>query len=430
MRKAFRRAGVNGATGPGALMLVAVIGLALAGCQGSQAGKGATTSTPTATAPTATAAPGGVWTRVTSASPDASGAPATLRTQYDTFAGQTSKTSAPEFRLRRSDDFGKTWVNLTPPQIPGASYPASVSYITGMMSPLNPQVFVLTMQLTGITCPQSGGRAASSICQVQYVTADGGATWKSLALPTAGLLGFGPPIGLERSAFVAQATRLYSDVTQIQLASSGAMPPGRLVASDDGGVTWRLVDTALVARNTPVYAFTATPSGSTVFALVGVNDPTLSPGQLPPLALWRSDDAGASWTAAGALPASDQGAMVAASDANGQTTLYLVAGDSYNAPRLFASHDGGASWTECSEQSTEAPGLLGALPNGSILLDTANAVEEWDGSAHAPQAVAPPSGISLGALATLQPQPDGSLRVWLVGSDSLGAVVEYTTIRA
>jgi hypothetical protein len=124
--------------------------------------------------------------------------------------------------------------------------------------------------------------------------------------------------------------------------------------------------------------------------------------------------------------------MLAGYDAaTGQTLLYLIAGDSYNAPRLFASHDGGASWTACSQQSSTAPTLLGALPDGSILLDTPSAVEAWDGSASAPRLVAQPSGLGSVDTATLQPQPGGPMRVWLFGDDEQGlAVYEYTTLKS
>jgi hypothetical protein len=416
-------------------LLAAAMGLALAGCQSSS---GATIyptlPVPTATAtlrpPAATATPSGAaWTRVSATSPAASGAPATLRTQYDTFAGQTSKTSAPEFRLRRSDDFGKTWVNLTPPRIPGVSYPASVNFIGSVMSPFNPKVVILTLQLGTVTCPQANGQTGRT-CQVQYVSLDGGATWKLLALPARGLLAvFGSFGGENGSNLSAQGARLYGIINDGMLAASGVIPPGRLVASDDGGATWRLIDATLAAHNLLIYSYTASPSGSAIFALVGPTDTNAPSDGIPPLALWRSDDAGASWAAADALPARDTGAMVAASDAaTGRTLLYLIAGESYDTPRLFATHDGGATWTACSEQSSAAPGLLGALPDGAVLLDTANAVEAWDGSAGAPHTVAQPSGIDFG-IATVQSQPDGSLRVWLTGGDSHGPVTEYTALR-
>jgi hypothetical protein len=435
---ACRRPAAAGRIGRG-LALVAAMGLTLAGCA-TVSGHPSATSYPTIPEPTATATVYATatpdlsylaaWTRVSSANLGASSGPAGLRTQYDTFAGQTSKTSAPEFRLRRSDDFGKTWVNLTPPQIPGVSYPASVFFISATMSPLNPKVVILTLQLGNVTCPQASGQKGRS-CQVQYVSLDGGATWRLLALPAAGLLAVFNTLGSDLpSNLSAQGTRLYGVINDGLLAASGVIPPGRLVASDDGGPTWRLADATLAAHNPWIYNYAAAPGGSTIFALVGPTDPFAISDGLPPLALWRSDDAGASWKAAGALPARDQGAMLAGYDAaTGQTLLYLIAGDSYNAPRLFASRDGGAHWTMCSEQSSTAPTLLGALPDGSILLDTASAVEAWDGSASAPRPVAQRSGLSSGASATLQQQTDGSIRVWLIGGDAQGAVYEYTTLK-
>ena len=412
------------------LLLAAAMGLALAGCAPASGSPSSAPIYGTTPAPSATAAPSGVWTRVTSSNLAASGGPASLRTQYDTFAGQTSKTSAPTFRLRRSDDFGKTWVNLTPPQIPGVSYPASVEYIGGVMSPLNPKVFILTLVLENVACPQASGQIGRA-CQVQYVSPDGGATWRVLTLPARGLLAvFSPRNYAQDANLSAQGTRLYSLVNDGMLGASGVVPPGRLVVSDDGGATWRLDDATLVAHNLWIYNYAAAPGGSTVFALVGPTDPDAIENGTPPLALWRSDDAGASWTAAGALPASDQGDMVAGYDtATQQTLLYLIAGDSYNAPHLYATHDGGAHWTECSEQPSTAPTPLGTLPNGSILLDTPSAFEAWDGSASAPHSVAQPSGLGGVDTATLQPLPGGSMRVWLVGDDSHGNLVyEYTTL--
>jgi hypothetical protein len=428
---ACRRTAAGGRIGRG-LLLMATLGLALAGCATASGAPSVAPINGTTPAPSVTTTPSGVWTRVASANLAASGAPATLRTWYDTFAGQTSKTSAPEFRLRRSDDFGKTWVNLTPPRIPGASYPASVNVISTVMSPLNPKVVILTLQLDNVTCPQASGQMGRS-CQVQYESLNGGATWRLLALPAAGLLGVFGPFGAPNGAKLsAQGTRLYGVINDGMLAASGVVPPGRLVASDDGGATWRLDDATLAAHNLWIYSYTAAPGGSTIFALVGPTDTDAQENGFPPLALWRSDNAGASWMAAGALPAGDQGDMAAAYNvATGQTLLYLIAGDKYDTPRLFASRDGGAAWTTCSEQSSTAPTLLGTLPDGSILLNTASAVEAWDGSAKAPHAVAQPSGLGGVENATLQPQPGGSMRVWLVGDDEQGnAVYEYTTLKS
>lgn len=418
-----------------ALLATLALPLALIGCGGATTSGRSATGYPTLPVPTATASPpptatpvGVAWTQVSAGSPDASGAPAILRTRYDVYSGQDSKTSPAYFRLRRSDDFGKTWVNLTPPQIPGVSYPANVSDVLGNMSPLNAQVYFLTLQLINVACPVPQSATSQSACQAQYVTMDGGATWRLLALPAPGVLGVSGPF-VNSANIHAQGSRLYGVINDTLLASSGNIPPGRLVISDDGGASWRLADGALAAHGLLVYNYAVSPSGSSVFALVGVTNRDLTPGGLPPLTFWHSQDAGATWLETQPLPAKDEGPMLATSDTSGQTRLYLVAGDSYDAMRLFASPDNGVRWTECGEQFSDAPALLGALPSGAILLDTPGAVEEWGGDTQAPRVIAPPSGLSGAELAALQRQPDGSTRLWLVGYSSQGTAYEYTTVK-
>ncbi len=417
------------------------LGMALAGCGAVTSGQNAT-GYPTVPAPmaTATLAPtatptGAAWTQVSDLSQAPSGAPFMQRTQYDTYAGQTSKTSAPEFVLRRSDDFGKTWVNLSPPQIVGVSYPASVNYITVAQSPLNSLVALLTMQLNGGNCPQTAGFQASSICQVQYLTTDGGASWQSFTPPAAGLLGFTLPLGAMRDgAFRVQGTRLYSAVSQIHLASSGTIPPGRIVVSDDSGATWRLADAALAARNLFVYDYAVAPSGSTLFALAGADDANLMPGALPSLSLWRSDDAGATWKATGALPQPVLSGMLATVDtASQRVTLYAAASDGGKATTLVASRDGGATWATGAVAADDAqsatPGLLGALPDGVALLDGAAGIEAWDGSAGAPMLLTQPTGLQDVNAAYATRLSDGSTRLWIAGDDAQGTVYEYATLR-
>lgn len=424
-------------------LAVAMALLALAGCASATAGNGVTTyptiPAPTATATTATIAAtatpaGSAWTRVSDLSQVASGAPATLRTRYDVFSGQDSKTSPAYFRLRRSDDFGQTWKNLTPPQISGVSYPANIGFVIGQISPLNPKVYTLTLQLYNVTCP-SGSRN----CQVQYVTADGGSTWSKLTPPAPGLLGAQSPISIPHGmAPLAQETRLYSLVSQEALASSGVIPPGRLVVSSDGGVTWHSADAQLAAHNLMVYGFSAASSGSTVFAVVGPPS-DMTPGPLPPLALWRSDDAGATWSAAGPLPAGNTGNLVdmlAVSDQVGGT-LYALTGATMQTPSLYASHTGGATWIHVADLSNEAQTsngtmLLTAIPNGSdgsdVALDVSGVIEVWNARYTTPRAVTQPSGL-MGQITTyVQPMTGGGTRLWLYGEDTNGPVYEYTTL--
>lgn len=391
------------------------------------------TATPTATLapteiPTATSTPiGGAWTQVASFG-QAPNPPAALATQYDVFSGQDSKGTAPYFRFRRSDDFGQTWVNLSPPQIAGVKYPDNVSTVTGIMSPLDPKTYILTLQLENVTCPQANAQFGR-MCQVQYVTQDGGATWTLLSLPAKGLVALAWPFG--EGAFPldlsVQGTRLYSTVNEVMFAASGAIPPGRLVASYDGGATWSLVDSALNAKQLMVYDMTATPTGSTVFALAGVPDPNLMPGQLPPLSLWRSDDAGVNWHEV-IKSVQNFEHMRASSDAStGKSILYRVAGDKYSTMHLYASADGGASWKDSGVSAQIA--VIDTLPDGSLLFATGSDVERWDGRTGAPHIVAQATGLDgLFTNALAQSNPDGKVTIWLTGMGPSSRIQEYTTI--
>lgn len=418
-------------------LVVALVALvALAGCGSATAKSGGVTLYPTLPVPTetataaATATPtGSAWTTVSDASQMASIAPAALRTRYDVFSGQDSKTSPAYFRLRRSDDFGQTWTNLTPPQIPGVSYPANIGFVTGVMSPLNPKVYILTLQLYNAPCP-SGSRH----CQTQYVTTDGGATWSQITLPASGLLGAHSPISIPRGmAPLAQGTRLYSFLSAEQLAASGVVPSGRLVVSNDGGVTWSFADAQLAARNLAVYAFTAAPSGSTVYALAGAPLDTTVPGPLPPLSLWRSDDAGATWTATGPLPAGSLLDLLAVNDQL-SGTLYVLAGASTQTTGLFASHTGGATWIHvadlsASSQASYGTRLIAGLSSvtGDVTLDVAGVIEVWNPRYTTPRAMTQSSGLYEPAATYFQPLASGT-RIWLYGQGNNGPIYEYTTL--
>lgn len=427
----------------GALLaaLMMALGLTLAGCQGGQGAAGDTTLYPTLPVPTATDTPrptatpsGAAWTRVSASSAAATGMPASLRAIYQVSSGQPGKGEAPQFTLRRSDDFGQTWINLAPPTIAGLDYANDITYATTSISPLNPQVAILTLQANNgpAGCLLPSASAISGVCQAQFVTLNGGATWARLRLPAPGMLGICPVMRPSVGDIVSQGSRLYSVVNDCELATGGGnIPPGRLVASDDGGATWRLVDAALAARNLYIYTYAASPAGSDIIALVGGSNQMFPPGGTPPLSLWRSLDSGASWAQISA-PGADIGGLLAASDSAGAVTFYVYAGASFDALNLYASHTGGQTWTRWSSQPVDArsaPGLLAALSNGAVLLDAASGgVEEWDGSTSAPRIVAQPTGLFTGASAALQAQPDGSTRVWLAGHDEQGDVVEYATL--
>ncbi len=315
------------------------------------------------------------------------------------------------------------------------TYPDSVNLAIGQESPINPQVFILTLQLNGTNysvCPKNSVR----VCQLQYVTANGGASWQQLSLPAPGLLGFGLPLYSASPTIITQGTRLYSAVSQIMLAASGSPPPGRLVVSDDGGVTWKLADSTLAARGLFIYALTANPSGSTVYAIAGgVPNTNLNPGQLPPLSLWRSDDAGATWTKGGTLPSQNYLAMLAATNpTTGQKSLYLLTyGQNSSTATLSLSADGGMTWgASISLASPNDPNtLLAVLPSGALLLggDGASGLTEWDGKAKTVTPVTQPTGIERVDSIYLTPLQGTAVRVLLIGHDQNGQVYwEYTQL--
>lgn len=428
--------------GAGALVAAAVVIALFAGLLLRQAGVrskpgAASVSTPTLTtqpAATATAAPAGEWTSVADLTQAPGGAPASLLTQYQVFAGQTAKGTPPVFTLRRSDDGGKTWRDLTPPPVPGGANGNTINYANGFESPLNPKIFILTVQMSRTTgCAQQGnpGGAVSNPCQQQYVTADGGMTWSKVTPPSVGLIALAPLTAGNQppDALAVQGQRLYGAVSDVQLEASGIVPPGRLVVSDDAGLTWRTADAALAAKSLFVYDYAVTPEGSTIFALAGATDTTLSPGQQPTLTLWRSDDAGATWAPVGPLPGKYTAGLLAANDASGHITLYASVGMPDGSLRVYASTDGGATWPN----SIAVPGggvLLSALPGGAALIDNNLKLESWNSGQPSATPVAQtwPS-LSL-ASETVQRLADGQIRVWRADNSTSTIAWSVVTITA
>ncbi|HEX8732865.1 MAG TPA: hypothetical protein VF725_12490, partial [Ktedonobacterales bacterium] len=392
---------------------------------------------PNVTPATTSTATGAAWTSASSLAQAASVAPASLRIQYNASLGATSKTSSPQYVLQRSDDWGQTWKNLTPPQIPGVTYPDSLNVMGGAESPVNPQVFILTLQLNGVNysvCPKN----SVLVCQLQYVTANGGATWQKLTLPAPGLLGLQLPFGFSGTNLAAQGSRLYSVVNQVTLAASGTPPPGRLVVSDDGGVTWRLADSALASRGLLVYFYAVSPSGSSAYVVAGPNDANidLQTGQLPPFSLWRSDDAGATWTKGAALPAQTNNIQMLAVDnqATGKHAFYLMTqAQNANTALLSYSGDGGASWSaSTSVPSPNDPNvLLASLPSGAVLLggDGGSGLAEWNGTAKTPTTLTQPTWMERVDSAYVTPLSGGAVRIFLIAHDRNGqGYWEYTQL--
>ena len=216
-------------------------------------------------------------------------------------------------QVQRSTDGGKHFTPMTQPST-GLS---DIGFTGLAVSPLSADTvfFNAAGQKAGQGCPpaqsygaltltQHGGILASGYvpCTAQFFSSDGGRTWRALTLPTGGVLG--GTMGFltvqyyqnaQQYTIQAQGRRLYSAVAFANGGGSLIDSPGvRLVASDDGGATWKLLDSALVRDgNTIVCDFAAAPTGTTIYA-------TTSPGSCgsesaPSISLWRSDNGGQSW---------------------------------------------------------------------------------------------------------------------------------------
>jgi hypothetical protein len=220
--------------------------------------------------------------------------------------------------LQRSSDGGATYNTLALPKT-DLSVVATMSIA---VSPLDASHVFLMASGTkdGQGCNPSsgpyptiathGGIMASGFvpCVDQFISANGGQTWSQPKLPTRGLLG---GFNLLRAAqgaygtpaytFQAQGQRLYSAMAFDNQSGSLVDSPGaRLVASDDGGMTWSFVDTTLAASNRFICDFGASPIPSVVYAVTG--DQACGAMSYPNLSLWRSDNGGQSWSRVRSLP--------------------------------------------------------------------------------------------------------------------------------
>jgi hypothetical protein len=445
-----------------ALLLVALFaGLLIVRKPGRPTLASTPTTTQTATvAPTATITPTtapsgpGYWTTLAGCS----NVPADVRVQYG--AGvQQQKGGAPTIvTLQRSDDCGATWTNLTPPAITGVSYTTNVNLMTIFASPVNSNTAYLTLQVNSsqvcsTTTTTAGARAAMSSmpCQMQFVTMDGGARWQRLQLPVPGLLGiFSNTTPQAESILRAQGSRLYGLVTDTVIGANSATPPGRLVASADGGVTWQVADAALAAQGLAVWDFAPTPSGSAIYvAAEPVNDPTQPPQYGVTLSMWSSLDAGATWTKESGPPGQSasepvQG-MTAGITPGGKRALYVLLfgankDDTAIQVTVQASLDDGASWMSASQLTVSKalgsmqvmPGLTTAtLPDGSVIilnLTPTGPVQAWfPGSA--PRDIAQNPGLIPYYNPVVEQRADG-VYLWMTGyRGGPNPIVEYTQLK-
>jgi len=325
--------------------------------------------------------------------------------------------------LARSTDGGATWRTFALPSVTGGTPTPLVVFV----SPLNPQDVFLTVSVelasgtSGFqSCPKSvtvsglssyvalsGG---SPTCAVEFLSTDGGGHWKRVHLPAdAAPAALGDTSGYVTrtgvlfsngtTVFHVQGNRLYS-TTNVEPGASPNSPEAqstitiRIVVSTDGGFNWSYADTALATNTQAVCDYTATPSGSTLFAVTSAG---CNLEGAPPTFLWRSDDAGAHWTEVGQLPGNAEMGMIAVSRDNGQSPLLYIdmaketcttypyiskpnsggCGIDTSPANLQVSADGGKTWkaapirgfpTMQPNNMLQNPGApLGVLSDGSIL---------------------------------------------------------------
>ena len=279
--------------------------------------------------------------------------------------------------LQRSSDGGKTYSSLALPK-------TDLSQVDSMslaVSPLDAShIFVMLSGKKsdqGCSPPNSpypaiamhGGVLASGYvpCAEQYMSVDGGHTWTQPKLPTGGVIG---GLNMMRSVqgaygdmsyvIQAQGQRLYAAMAFDNLGGSLVDSPGvRLIASDDGGVTWRFADSGLATSKRYICDFAASPIPSTVYAVTGDN--ACGGMTYPNLSLYRSENGGQSWSRMSSLPAQGETGLFVG--AHGELYAYMpvvsVKGQGASvtgSPRnVMVSVDGGATF-------------IGSIPSGLPLV--------------------------------------------------------------
>lgn len=189
-----------------------------------------------------------------------------------------------------------------------------------------------------------------------FKSTDGGLTWKAM--------------GLERTQTIGRIVVHPTNPNVVYVAALGAIwnanPERGLYKTDDGGTTWKLVK--FVSDKAGFVDVQLDPSNpNTVWAASyqRVRGPYFLNSGGPGSALWKSTDAGASWTEVrgGGLPETTTGRISIAIAASNPRVMYtMVEADTVLNPRgekgkpaakspsgLYRSEDAGVTWAKTSD---------------------------------------------------------------------------------
>ncbi|HSQ31952.1 MAG TPA: hypothetical protein VLN49_18970, partial [Gemmatimonadaceae bacterium] len=192
-----------------------------------------------------------------------------------------------------------------------------------------------------------------------YKSTDGGITWKLM--------------GLEKTQAIGRIVVHPTNPNIVYVAALGApwnaSPERGLYKTEDGGQTWQLIK--FVSDKAGFVDVALDPSNpNTVWASSWqrVRGPYFLNSGGPGSALWKSTDAGKTWTEVkgGGLPETTKGRIsIAIAQSNPKVMYTMVEADTTPNPKpdktkpkakspsgLYRSEDGGATWTRTSDQDT------------------------------------------------------------------------------